>query len=109
PTRPVNLTKRLVNLAARPPRRAGADPRETILRIAREEFATRGFAAARVETLARRARVNKALIYYSFRSKLGLYREVVRQGVAEFAARMRAVVEGPGAAEEKLRAWIDGL
>jgi TetR/AcrR family transcriptional regulator len=80
-----------------------------MLRVAREEFAERGFAAARVETLARRARVNKALIYYYFGSKLGLYRHVVRLGVADFAARMHAVVEDAAAAEEKLRAWIVGL
>src|SRR5204863_902007 len=91
------------------PRRPGHDPRDTILRVAREEFAAHGFAAARVETLARRAKVNKALIYYYFGSKVGLYRHVVRLGVAAFAARMREVVEGADSAEQKLGQWIDGL
>jgi AcrR family transcriptional regulator len=94
---------------ARRPRRIGADPREAILRIAREEFAARGFAAARVETLARRARVNKALIYYYFGSKLGLYRHVVRLGVAQFVARMRAIVDADLSATEKVQQWIDQL
>jgi AcrR family transcriptional regulator len=94
---------------ARRPRRAGADPRDTILRTAREEFAARGFAAARVETLARRARVNKALIYYYFGSKLGLYRHVIGDAISGFTARMRAVIDGPGAAEDKVRRWVAEL
>jgi TetR/AcrR family transcriptional regulator len=94
---------------ARRPRRSGADPRETILRTAAEEFAAKGFAASRVEVLARKAKVNKALIYYYFDSKLGLYRQVVRLGVAQFAARMHPIVEGPAPAEAKLRHWINAL
>lgn len=94
---------------ARRRRTKGSDPRDAILRVARDEFAAHGFAAARVEKLARLARVNKALIYYYFGSKLGLYRQVVRCGMAEFAARMRAVVDGPGSAERKVGLWVDRL
>src|SRR5262245_2170853 len=83
--------------------------RQSILKVAREEFAARGFAATRVETLARKARVNKALLYYYFGSKLGLYRQVVRAGIDRFATRMRAVAEAPLSAEEKLRRWISAL
>ena len=97
------------------PRRAGTSrqssivTRQSILQVAREEFAARGFAATRVDTLARKARVNKALLYYYFGSKLGLYRQVVRDGIDRFATRMRAVAEAPLAAEEKLRRWINAL
>jgi TetR/AcrR family transcriptional regulator len=101
-------------MAARP-RPAGANRqssilnRQSILEVAREEFAARGFAATRVETLARKARVNKALLYYYFGSKLGLYRQVVRDGIERFATRMRTVAEAPLTAEEKLRRWINAL
>ena len=94
---------------AGPARQSSILNRQSILQVAREEFAARGFAATRVETLARKARVNKALLYYYFGSKLGLYRQVVRDGIDRFATRMRAVAEAPLTAEEKLRRWIHAL
>ena len=43
-----------------------------ILKVAAEEFANMGFAGARVDTIAEKAGVNKALIYYYFKSKQNL-------------------------------------
>ena len=43
--------------------------RERILAAAAQEFAERGFDGARVDTIAKRAGVNKALIYYYYKSK----------------------------------------
>jgi TetR/AcrR family transcriptional regulator len=48
--------------------------RERILEAALAEFASRGFAGARVERIAARAGVNKQLISYYFGGKQGLYR-----------------------------------
>jgi AcrR family transcriptional regulator len=59
------------------------DSRAAILDAARAEFAARGFAGAGVDRLAARARVNKAMVYYHFGSKLALYRAVL---AAEFDA-----------------------
>jgi TetR/AcrR family transcriptional regulator len=44
-----------------------------ILRAAREEFIERGATGARMQTIADRAGVNKALLHYYFRSKERLY------------------------------------
>lgn len=52
---------------------------EKILAAAREEFAARGLDGARVDRIARAAGVNKAMIYYHFRSKEELYETVVQQ------------------------------
>ena len=41
---------------------------DAILAAAALEFAERGFAGARVDRIARRARVNKAMLYYHFKS-----------------------------------------
>ena len=49
-----------------------------ILAAATREFALRGFAATTVDRIAARARLNKAMIYYHFGSKQGLYRAVLR-------------------------------
>lgn len=51
--------------------------RALIKKAARREFATRGFAGARVASIAAAAGVNKQLIFYYFRSKTGLLEAVV--------------------------------
>lgn len=48
--------------------------RVKILEAARKEFGLKGFAGARVESIAKRAGVNKGLIFYYFESKEGLFR-----------------------------------
>ena len=52
---------------------------DRILAAAALEFAERGFAGARVDRIARRARVNKAMIYYHFKSKRALYGALLRE------------------------------
>jgi TetR/AcrR family transcriptional regulator len=51
--------------------------RRRLLEMATEEFSEKGFAGARVDAIARRAQVNKQLVYYYFKSKLGLYNAVI--------------------------------
>jgi TetR/AcrR family transcriptional regulator len=91
------------------PRQINTESRDTILRVGRDEFAARGFAASRVDELARRAKVNKALIYYYFGSKLGLYREVLRDGMTGFIARLRVVASSPDSPEAKVGRWVQEL
>src|SRR5215831_12712483 len=64
---------------------------DRILTAAALEFAERGFAGARVDRIARRARVNKAMLYYHFKSKQGLYRTLLRQMFSRAADRLRAI------------------
>lgn len=52
--------------------------RRRLLEAALAEFASKGFAGARVQDIAQRAGVNKQLINYYFGSKEGLYRELQR-------------------------------
>jgi AcrR family transcriptional regulator len=89
--------------------RVKGDRRAAILRAATEEFAQRGFAAAGVDRIARRARVNKALIYYYFGSKLALYREVIALGISMLAARLEKVASADDTAENKIRRWVEAL
>lgn len=56
--------------------------KKRILAAAREEFASSGFTGARVQRIARRAGVNKQLLYYYFGSKERLYRAVVADATA---------------------------
>lgn len=51
--------------------------KEIILNVAREVFAEKGFDGARVDEIAKRAKVNKALIYYYFESKEQILTELI--------------------------------
>jgi AcrR family transcriptional regulator len=77
-----------------------------IFQAAAEEFSERGFDAGGVDRIAARAGVNKAMLYYHFRSKRALYVAVLRDVFAAVAARARAIADGPGTAQEKLDTWI---
>jgi TetR/AcrR family transcriptional regulator len=60
--------------SAGPNRRDRADrTRKSILRAAIREFSAHGLAGARTDAIAESAKVNKALLYYYFKSKSGLY------------------------------------
>jgi len=90
------------------PRPARVSP-DRILAAAAIEFAARGFGGARVDRIARRARVNKAMLYYHFHSKQGLYRTLLRRTFTIAAERMQAIAAGPGTAAEKVDRVIAGI
>jgi TetR/AcrR family transcriptional regulator len=75
------------------PRPARVSP-DRILAAAALEFAERGFAGARVDRIARRARVNKAMLYYHFASKQRLYRTLLRRMFTRAADRLQDVAAG---------------
>jgi TetR/AcrR family transcriptional regulator len=73
------------------------DTKGKILAAARSEFAEYGLAGARVDRIARRGVVNKAMIYYHFRSKDKLYQAVIDEHlsvIAEFLEK-NLVPEAP--------------
>jgi TetR/AcrR family transcriptional regulator len=74
------------------PRPARVSP-DRILAAAALEFSERGYAGARVDRIARRARINKAMLYYHFASKQGLYRTILRTTFAAIAGELRAVAD----------------
>ncbi len=64
--------------------------RETILSAALEEFSARGFAAARLDDVARRAGVAKGTIYLYFRDKETLFQELVRAELSPVVLALEA-------------------
>jgi TetR/AcrR family transcriptional regulator len=79
-----------------------------ILTAGRDEFAKRGFDGARVERIARRAQVNKQLVFYYYRSKRGLFEAVVSHAAREFEQALAQVAVAEGRPLERLRAALDG-
>lgn len=57
---------------------------QRILRAATEVFIEKGQDGARMEEIAQRAGINKALLHYYFRSKKQLFRKVFEQEVTAF-------------------------
>jgi TetR/AcrR family transcriptional regulator len=79
--------------AARRPQTRSSDTRATILIAAETEFANAGRAGARIDAIAAAAGVNKALLYYYFKSKDGLYEAVIEDHFDEFNRQALAVLE----------------
>ncbi len=77
--------------------------RERILIAALKEFSARGFAGARVDTIARRARVNKRMLYHYFGNKDGLSREILRRKLGERVTWLAAAPDDPA---ESLVYWF---
>jgi TetR/AcrR family transcriptional regulator len=86
-----------------------ATSRQRLLTAAAAEFAARGFAGASVDRIARTARVNKAMIYYHFRSKADLYREILGDMFRAVCARVRIVADAETTPEEKIHGFIDAI
>jgi TetR/AcrR family transcriptional regulator len=93
-----------------PRSRTGAlSSRERLLAAAAREFAADSYEAIAVDRIARTARLNKAMIYYHFGSKAGLYRALVREVYDALFASVERVAATPGRAEDKLRAFIHAI
>jgi AcrR family transcriptional regulator len=86
-------------VAARNPERT----RERILSAALQEFAANGFAGARVDAIARRAAVNKRMLYHYFGNKEHLFREVLRRKITERQASAEGLSGDPA---ESLPFWF---
>lgn len=80
-----------------------------ILAAAAVEFAARGYGGARVDRIARRARVNKAMLYYHFHSKQGLYRALLRDTFGQAGRRLRAIGATADPPLEQLDRVIEGI
>jgi TetR/AcrR family transcriptional regulator len=78
--------------------------RERIMAAAQKEFAAGGFAGARTDAIARRARVNERMIFYCFDSKEGLYRAVLKQ---KMSARAGIIESTPD--EDFISSMVNGF
>jgi TetR/AcrR family transcriptional regulator len=83
-----------------------ADTRAAILAAAEQIFGKAGLAGARTDAIAAEAGVNKALLYYYFKSKGGLYEAVVEDHFREFNRQALAVLTAPGAARTVLLRYV---
>jgi AcrR family transcriptional regulator len=78
--------------------------RQLILESALDEFLDNGFAATRIEDIARRARVSKGSIHFHFRDKEALFEEIIRTVVGRKTGQIAADALKP---EETVRAMVE--
>src|SRR6266851_7847515 len=74
-----------------------AERRQAILEAALDEFVARGFAATRLDDVAKRAGVAKGTIYLHFKDKEALFQELIRTAIVPLVGRLLAAPPPPGA------------
>lgn len=87
--------------------------RAAILEAAEELVLEKGFSAASMSAIAKRAGVTKSLIHHHFRSKNGLWTEVKMKRFSEYANRQMALLDAQeptaGLLRESMRAYFNFL
>src|SRR4051812_3781916 len=80
--------------------------RAAILAAAETEFARSGLAGARTDAIAAAAGVNKALLYYYFKSKETLYGAVIEDHFKAFNERALPILLGEGSPGSLLLKYV---
>jgi AcrR family transcriptional regulator len=81
---------------------AGGEVRERLLAGATGLFASKGYASTTVREIVERAGVTKPVLYYYFRSKEGIYLELMREPFGKFASLVEETLLTAGSARERL-------
>src|SRR5260370_12505031 len=79
-----------------------AETRAAILAAAERQFAKAGLPGSRTDEIAAEAGVNKALLYYYFKSKEHLYEAVIKDHFREFNRQALEVLNRPRPAPSAL-------
>ncbi|MCP4218188.1 MAG: TetR family transcriptional regulator [bacterium] len=79
------------------------DVKEKIFKAALEAFSSEGFGGTRMDKIAKAAGVNKAMLFYYFSSKEGLYNEVLKNVVLQIFSPMAQLLEKVESAKEFLQ------
>jgi AcrR family transcriptional regulator len=85
------------------------DSRARLLHAAAAEFAARGYDGTSVDRIARAARLNKAMVYYHFRSKTALYGEIYREFLESVLDRVRGVAASHASPPDQIAAFIRAI
>ena len=81
----------------------------SLLDVAREIFAERGYDGASIRAITRRADVNLGAVTYHFGSKEALYHAVIASKLAPLRERVDAAADTPGAALDRIAAVVGAL
>lgn len=82
-----------------------AERRQAIIEAAMEEFIARGFAATRLDDVARRAGVAKGTIYLHFKDKESMFEELIRTAIVPLVGRMQGPPPTGGTVRDLIEAF----
>jgi AcrR family transcriptional regulator len=82
-----------------------AERRSAIVDAAMQEFIARGFAATRLDDIAKRAGVAKGTIYLHFKDKESMFEELIRTAIVPLVGRLA----GPPPASGSIRDMIESV
>lgn len=103
------------NIAARRSRarkKAAGDyekQRQAIIQAAVESFREMGFEAVRIDDIARRAQLDRASVYYYFKGKKEIFREIIGSATSANVERAETIAGAARPPAEKLRQLIRDL
>jgi AcrR family transcriptional regulator len=83
-----------------------ADRRQAIMEAALDEFIEQGYAATRLDDVARRAGVAKGTIYLYFKDKQTLFEELVRTAIVPLVARLATLPPVAGSIRSALENFV---
>ncbi|PLW92084.1 MAG: TetR/AcrR family transcriptional regulator [Marinilabiliales bacterium] len=87
------------------------DSKETaekkIIAAAREVFLEKGYDGARMQEIADRAGINKALLHYYFRSKEKLFMGIFVEVISILIPRMKEAMSGPVSLKRVIEIFVD--
>jgi AcrR family transcriptional regulator len=83
-----------------------AERRGAIIEAAMDEFIARGFAATRLDDVAKRAGVAKGTIYLHFKDKESMFEELIRTAIVPMISRLWGAPPRPGTS---VRDMVEGF
>lgn len=86
-----------------------AERRDAIVEAAMEEFIARGFAATRLDDIAKRAGVAKGTIYLHFKDKESMFEELVRTVIVPVVAKLTALPPPTGSVRDLVEAFASNF
>ena len=81
------------------------DTEEQILNAAKEVFQKKGMDGARMQEIADKAGINKAMLHYYYRSKQLLFEAVFSNAFSLLAPQMNKILNDDSSIEEKIRSF----
>jgi AcrR family transcriptional regulator len=106
--KPVTLPKPAAKPASNRAERS-AERRAAIVEAAMDEFIARGFAATRLDDVAKRAGVAKGTLYLHFKDKESMFEELIRTAIVPLIGRMQTPPPLGGSVRDAVEAFAQAF
>lgn len=83
------------------------DTEAKILRAATEIFQQKGFSGAKMQEIADKAEINRAMLHYYFRNKKNLFQGILQSGIKEMIPKINQLFEAELSIMEKMELLVE--